>query len=323
MKERKYQPQKLVKLKNFIAIVAAVLLIMMVVMIIKLLSFQEKEYKNITTADFAQLQSGELVKGIIDRNDVVVSYPDVTADNKEVICLGVLSADRKLIVFSAVNDNGGVTFSEMKRMISGEVSSVSFKGTVGFHTDSFRSTLGTIMFTENTYRNAGISEQDVMDLMIKTTDLDSDYYVQKMIGLLIGVALMLLLIWYLLRKSVNNIIYGLMVQKGLIQPELKVRKEDLVIDNTVDYYEGSDQNDSFYVNTDYNVHHSLNDPVHNDKPVTSETAPDSPASYEENIVHSTDSTDFYQGGINEEGNFFVNTDTESDSRFGSNERKRY
>ena len=116
---------------------------------------------------------------------------------------------------------------------------------------------------------------------------------------------------------------------GKCEPELKIRKEDLVLEN-VDTYRGSDNDsDSFYVNTDYNIHRddgaSSSEEYHftkSEEQAAEEPLPDEavpPAA----PMRPNDDVSFYSGGLNEEGNFYVEGSEGDDSENPENKRWRY
>ena len=300
-----------------------------IVAAVKMLNQMTMEYKSISAADYDNLKDDIMVKGTIDRSDVILSFPDTTANQEPVLVLVVLSEKKHIMAFSAVSKSSSDIYHEAQKMVNGEISSITYQGKVRRMNDFTMQSIETNMSLNNTYYPYKLSSQSFIGQIINVGEIDKNYTWSAFIASVAGAVVMLAVILFVMKKSINNMIYGILVQRGKIEPELKIRKEDLVLEN-VDTYRGSDNDsDSFYVNTDYNIHRddgaSSSEEYHftkSEEQAAEEPLPDEavpPAA----PMRPNDDVSFYSGGLNEEGNFYVEGSEGDDSENPENKRWRY
>ena len=330
-KEMHYQPQKFQTLKTILALIAAVLMVVEIVAGIQMLVYMSPNYKSIGPADYETLQSGDLVKGILSPEDIIMYYEDDQSSQNTVLIGVLLSEHRKMMVITAVNDGRSNSYSEIKKLLSGEIRSYAYKGRVEVLYNVTLQILETNLLLKNMYKTQGLSNSDFIGLLINTGDIDTAYGTKVVIASFMGAAFMAVLIFFLMRKTIHNIHYGILVQKGILEPDLKVRKEDLVLENT-DLYQGQSADaDSFYVNTDYDLQqNAANDASAQSYSFSKPSAPaiesgdeDGSADSEPAPMRYHEETAFYQSGLNEEGNFYVDKGEPSSDDDSTEHYKKY
>lgn len=354
----RYKPQKLVKVKVFFSIVILVLLIWQISSLIMIVQAMSVDYRKITLADMDNLKEGELVQGIISGSDAIMKYQDQTGSGTIVECLAVMTENRKVIAVSANPITAPESASQMAHFSAGGDNSLMFRGRVGKLIFTYRDSLMLNMTLHNTYYEHQLNGSDVTWMAITLVDNDSERWMALFIATVLGMIVLLAALWFLLRKSINNIIYGLLVQKGILPPEIKITKEDIDMENMDPYRSQDNDMDSFYVNTDFENGAVENgykfspdrtemEFIKNDTAdMNYKTRDDSKDKNDKNdnsnnairnflasnsfiassgifglVGHELDKAnqkpekiEFYQGGVNEDGNFFVDQgrDTKED-----------
>ncbi len=342
IKNMHYQPQKLLKLKVFFSIILMVLLIVQLVSLVNIVQAISVDYRKITKADYDNLKSGELVQGVLDAEDVILTYQDQLASGSIVDCYAVLTEQKKVIVFSANSETAKETSKAFTGISNKTAQSVEFRGKVGTLIFTYRDSMMINLFMHNKYTEYKFDSKDVTWTNIALLDNDTHRWTVLLIATLMGTVALLAGLWFLLRKSINNIIYGLLVQKGVLEPELKVKKEDIELTNLDPYSIPENEGGNFYVNTELDT-----DSIKGDYKFTADYEKTPEQIDEErraekqekeseeirNILTSNrfiassglyglvghnlakkdlkeEPVEFYQGGVNEEGFFYVDQNTE-------------
>lgn len=291
----KFKPVRFVKLRFIASGIALLLFIVMFTQIMGLLYSDKNVIKEITKADYESLQTDQLVWGKV--SDVIASYED-----DETMNYIVLTDNKKLMIFRAPFHSH--INSEMKELYDGRISSVTFKGKVSGIKERSLSLLSLNVLTMSFISKYGItgnSHEYTTGHMIDITEYDNNKQIEILIAYGVCSVFMLVLIFLLLRKIINNAIYTIGVEKGKIQPELKVRKEDIKLDNHTDYYH-EDDSEYFYVGTEYQQKDVKNMAIGSDK-----TQPEAePLPVKQNS--QPDDGLYYSSNVNEEGNFYVSTE---------------
>lgn len=348
----KYKPQKMVKLKAFFSIVIAVFLLVQIGSLSSIVQAITVDYRKITLADMDNLKDGELVQGIISGSDAILKYQDQTGSGTIVYCLGVMTENRKVIAVAANPNIAPEAASQMAKFSVGGDNSLMFRGKVGKLTFTYRDSLMLNMTLHNTYYQYQLNSNDVTWMAISLVDNDSARWTALLIASILGMIALLAILWFLLRKSINNIIYGLLVQKGVLEPEIKITKDDINLENMDPYQSNDNDMDSFYVNTDFETGSVENgykfspdqselDSIKMDTANMNYKNQDSPKDNNDNPVRNflasnsfiassgvfglvghdmekanqkPEEIEFYQSGVNEDGNFFVDrgSDTKED-----------
>lgn len=284
----KFRPVRGVKLRLILSGIALLLIIIMVVAMNSVLYSDKNKPRAITRADYESLETGQIVTGTIDH--VEESYLDETTNNYI-----VLTDNKKLLVFRAPM-NSYIDFA-MRELMMGKRSSVEYKGKVTGLSEQSRSLLSMNALTLNVITSNNIqgnAYEYTTGHMVDITEKDSDGQFKILIGYSICCIFLLVVIFFLTRKIINNAIYTIGVEKGKIQPEIKIKKEDLVIENNTEYYSNEDNGEFFYVNTSHDIHAAGKSP----------DAPSSPAPK----ADKPDASLYYQSNVNDQGNFYVGSE---------------
>lgn len=356
IKNMHYIPQKMLKLKIFFSIILLVLLIVQISSICSIVGAMTVEYRHITVEDMDDLKSGELVQGTVDASDIIMNYQDATISGNIVECISVLTSDRNVIVIAANPTVAPDMASEVHNIQPKSDSSIRFRGKVGRLSDTYRTSLMMNMLMDNKYKEYNIDERNISWTAITLVDNDTGKWTALLIASILGLLAILAGIWLLLRKSLNNIIYGLLVQKGVLEPEIKVRKEDIDLHQLDPFASNGDIEDKFYSNDDYETgeingsYKFADDQDETDtsyqQPVQSSTKPVGEKNEIRDFLASSsflastgifglvghelekenrteEKVEFYQGGVNEDGNFYVDREENNNEDINGDQRRRY
>ncbi len=365
----RYKPQKMLKLKVFFSIILAILLIVQICSLVSISQAMSVDYRNITVADMDSLKDGELVQGTVSGSDVILKYQDATIAGSMVECFAVRTGSGKIIVLSGNAENAPKSAKSMAGFNAGGDDSMAFRGKVGSLTFTYRDSLLMNMTLNNTYVKHSVDAKDVTWTAISLLDNDSSRWTALLVASIISVLALLAGLWFLLGKSINNIIYGLLVQKGVIEPELKVTKNDIVLENMDNYRSPENDIDSFYVNDDFDsgdvgegykfsadreeieeLKGLKNDMsgMNYKRPADSDTSSADEKNENEirNILASNkflastgifglvghelekkeykpEDIEFYQGGVNEDGYFYVDSKKDENDDFAGDNMRKY
>lgn len=339
----KYRKQRFVKLKVIMVLILALILAAQIWFVVTLIQYSTKDYRSVTPDDFISLTEGEEVKGIISRSQVIAYFEntyngskregDVTlSEIPSVRTRNIVVSDKVgniFLMYAKLGELSG-NYDDLGKLMDGSIGSLSYKGKVtGFFGISREDVLSEINNADKTrkYKLEKIIE-NAIELNEANETQDVSYLITSIIGALMIFALIVFLLW----KSVNNFIYGCLVNSGKIEPELKIRREDLIIQNDVNYAGSDNDSDSFYVNTEEKDQTSENTETNSD-PVSSEyhftkrmrENENNNISYERKEPTFSDGSpiDFYSGGVNEDGNFYVDKSNAPSVDSDGEELKKY
>ncbi len=309
----KYQPQKLFKLKVFFAVLALILFLVQIIGVVSYLRDSTHEFKTITKSDLDRLSEFEYVQGIINRDDIILHYEDQGADSL-VLCVGVLSEGNKMVLLTSVNESAPESSKKLSGLIYGDEAAFSFRGKVGNLKSEGLTSMRVNMTLQNDFHDHKLTDDDISKLTIRLTDPDDSYTIKLIVAASAGAIMMLVVFFLLMKKSINNLIYGILVQKGVIKPEIKVKKEDIIFDSEGTYSDEGLEGGTFYVNSDIpedrvsggdkEYHFDRTGAGTADFPAGSDAALP-----EERKMRASD-MDYYQSGTNEDGNFYVDKSTD-------------
>ena len=149
-------------------------------------------------------------------------------------------------------------------------------------------------------------------------------------SIVIAVLLLIAIVWLSI-KPINNFIYNVLVYKGKITPEWKIKKEDIKIELEGEYKNGANDEGYFYVgkddyeNKDENI--SGNADVNAKNTSANDTKPDTASDAGDEYIstgpmRAYDEDFFYTKGADEDGNFFVNSE-EDHSEYHGHDKYHY
>ncbi len=332
----KYKQQKFVRLKVGLSIVFILLIISEIILTSNMIYRLSHEYRPVKVEELADVQINDMIKGSFSKSDVVLYFKADLETGGRIYCSLVRSKDNKLLLLEALDCYAPQSVSRMDQIMDHPELSMDYQGTVGGMTQQISIPLNLSLVMHNTFREYGLKEDDLMQLYVRLSDPeDIDYLLYIIAGIGIGLSLtagVIALLW----KSANNIIYGIMVQKGYIAPELKVTKEDLLIEDFGEY--GGmrpEDNNSFYVETEFNIRGEGETELTLQRKQVDKVELDA----EGNLVRpvrkersENDNIEFYQSGVSEEGNFYISEETDpyesidgvdDDEEDNDNRRLRY
>ena len=270
----------------------------------------------ITEADYDNLTSGAEVKGAVRK--VVFSYPDEVAN-----CYAAITPNRRILLFRTVA--GTEIDSQMQELLHKQRESVSYRGRVRNMSENGKTLLDIHVVMNNAKKAYNLQEGVGNHLTNQSIDItnEADEFPMKAVVLtFVGAALMLALAAWLSLKPLNNLIYNIQVQRGKIEPELKITKDDIKIEN-MDDYSSIEGTEYFYVNNEAeDIAGTKPEAEAPDLQSISDDAPIDPATVKpDDIKTKPDESDgyYYSSGVNESGSFYVNSDGDD----GYNSRPHY
>ncbi len=206
----------------------------------------------------------------------------------------ILITESKKIMLIRTNSGSSID-KEIHNLMRGDCQSVSFRGYVRTISDADRSTLNLQLITTNFLKKNGIkggTQEAMLNYLVDITNED-DKIPQKYITATFVIAgLLFLMIPLLLRKTIKNAYISWAIKKGKIDEKQLLDKNKYVFDNEGMYKSEKNQGNSFYVNTKHNLR---------DEGALDEVK-------EELLTHMVAEEDlFYEGGLNDEGNFYVDS----------------
>ena len=328
----KYKKQKFVRVKVIVAIICALLIIAQIIVTNDMINRMNSEYKKITVDQLADVKPNDSVKFTLSRSDTILFYLAKLETGPLMNSVLVRTSDDKLIVVEALDASAPQAFSRLEEMMDTPTLSFEFQGSAAGFVDQINIPLQLNLVAHNTYKEYGLTDEGLTHMYIRLSDPNIiDYYLYAFAGVGVGISLFIAMV-ALLWKSVNNFIYGIMVQKGYIQPELKVTKDDLMFENEGIYDgKGAYDTDSFYVETEYNVRGEGETELTLQRKQVDRVELD----FEGNLIRPVrkersedQNIEFYQSGVSEDGNFFINENTvplssDTDDDDDENKRLRY
>ncbi len=318
-----FRKQRFVKLKVFLCIICILMAIFELRFAADLMKIESSNYRSVNAENYDTIKADEYVQGNISQEEAVMTF-----EKEHAQYIVVLTSGNKLLLIGATDLGSSFSYNRMSQFIHQGESIYSFKGIVKKVNEPVLVDLQLNMTMKQSEKLKG---KDVLNLMISAVDSDEDsaehssvtYVIASIVGAILFLALAVLLVW----KSFNNLIYGYLVANGKIEPELKVKKEDILFEKDGNYIGSDNDSDSFYVNTDFNVwtaasgdYHFLRDEQKGAAPSDGQTPPENS---DGDIPPDDPGQFFYQSGINEEGNFYVEENNQSRTDSDGNDLLHY
>lgn len=319
MKQSNFNGGKWEKVKIIIAFICLAMMVWQIVAGMKMIAANNAHPSYVT--DFDSIEAGKSIFGEIthvdgsidlsrytgvsefDANDSNMAI-DAQTDNIEtdVKYYLYITNTEKLLVFR-VKDNTPIG-DEMYKLSKKEIESVRFRGYVRKMKDVSRSIVATYLNTNNFLRNHNIhtgTQETIMGLEVDITAADDKIPDKQIIFTFVGAVLMFLLFIVAIKKMVKDAYVSLYYRR---HPELeihKLKRSDYLFEDD-GIYTGSENTDGeFFVNTEHNMRDEGK----------SEEQP------EELMTHMvSDGELFYEGGLNEEGNFYIDSEKKTITPYG-------
>lgn len=336
----KFRKQRFVKLKFAVSIILAIFLGFQIWFLVVLIKYNTTDFRSVSIDDFITLSDGEKVKFTVAKSQVIISFEnsykpgrvkDVTLSEDPIVeTRNIVVADKDDNVFMLYvkkSDNSG-NYDDLGRLMDGDVDSLSFKGKVTGLQGVTREELQSKLKEEKT--GYGYVPDKISGTAIEFNNLSESQDRFHLVSSIISVVILLALIVLLLRKSINNFIYGYLVDRGKIKPELKIKKEDLIIQNDASYAGSDNDSDSFYSVAEGDDSAAA-DPENDDpektyhftKRMRENELDDTHYERTEPTFSDGSPLEMYTGGVNEDGNFYINEENTQSVDSDGNEIKKY
>lgn len=267
----------------------------------------------ITEADYDSLTNGTEVKGSV--REVVFSYRDDVAN-----CYAAVTPERRILLFRT--QAGTEIDTQMQALLNKQCESVPFRGRVRAISEGGKRLLDINVVTNNAKKKYNLQKgvgNHATNQSVDITDETDEFPIKAVVVTFVGAALMLALASWLSIKPLNNLIYNIQVQRGKIEPELNITKNDIRVEN-MDDYRSVEGTEFFYVNNESEDIASMNQtdnteysavPGGEAEAVTQKTEGENAP-----MEHTPDEGGdyYYSSGVNESGSFYVNDNDDYHSR---------
>ena len=313
----KHYKLRFFKFRIFVIIITVVLLIVQLRAIPEMIMANEPP-KFVNLSYFDTINPDEEISGKVTS---IAGYfdADYTDIDQGINNYVVLTPTGKVILFRAIR--GTKTDNEMKKLVKGEVESVSYRGRAAVIHPTRKPVLQIYILSNSSsgeFARLKVTESDIRNIEIDMIEPESKIPEKYIIFTIVGAVLLLIFLVWILIKPINNFIYNVLVYKGKIKPELKITKDDLIVDCEGEYKDGASDG-YFYVGTDYEndggKDKTSDDAGTDETSEISETKDD-----EEDIqtgpMRAYDENFFYTQGADEDGNFFVNSEDDHSDYYG-------
>lgn len=299
------------KVRMVFVAIAAVLIIMQLVAISRMMASNQPP-REITSDDYDSLTVNSEVSGklreIIGEYEIPGSF---TGDEISIHNYLAKTSQGKIIIFRTVLNSE--CDRQVKELSEGKREYVYYRGKVKTIPENYRQVLSLYIISSNLAYSQNLSDHVIsgteIDITLYKDNIDAKYIIFTIVG---AVFMFVVLVWLLL-KPLNNLVYNIMVQKGKIQPELNVKKEDLIIDNSA--YVESNRDGYFYVGNENSDGSEKDDVTVND------SGKDMPQPSPMRVP--PDDEFFYSGGANDSGSFYVNGSDDGSVSKRNNDRLNY
>lgn len=194
--------------------------------------------------------------------------------------------------------------SQLSQLSSKQIDSVQFRGYVREMKTNSVSILNTYLLYTNFIKNhnlEGGTQDTMMRLEVDITAPDSKISDKAIIATFVGAVLMFLLALLFLKKIIKNAYISIYLSKHPEEGKRLLSRNGVIFEDE-GLYQGSEKtNGEFFVNTEHNVR---GEGSFDEQP-------------EELMTHMVADGDFfYEGGLNEEGNFYIDSETKTVTRYG-------
>lgn len=216
----------------------------------------------------------------------------------------VVTPKNKILLFRTVL--GSECDRQVNEVYEGKKEAIRYRGKVREIPVNYRGSFLLRIISENLIptgdRDGDVLTGTEIDITLYGDDIDEKYIIFTAAG---AVIMLLIAVWLSL-KPLNNLIYNIMVQKGKIEPELKLTKESISLGGAEPYQSEYEMGADSYDNNQMSG---------------AETAEESTA--QASRTAAPDSGFFYTEGADENGSFYVNADEGDKTKRHPNDRLNY
>lgn len=194
----------------------------------------------IEPSQYSSLSVGQMVSG--ELTEVMLSYPSEDAYGTQIRYYMVRTPDDKLLGFVSLADSK-IDY-QLNQLENHEISSVQYRGKVHELKDTDKSAMGIFMMTDPRYTKSdlvGKAADTVLPYNVNITAIDTKVGTNYIVATFVGGVLMLLIVWACMHKLVKRLVYNIKVQRGIIEPTMVVKKENLNVDEEITFYSDADR----------------------------------------------------------------------------------
>ena len=326
----KHYKLRFFKFRLFVLFILLVLLVVQLRAIPQLILSNEPP-KQINDAYLDKIEPGEEVGGTLTHieGNFDSDYTDIDQQINNYV---VLTPANKLVLFRTMA--GTQLDADMKRLMKGEIEYVRYRGKSAVIHPSRKLVFDVYVISNlsNGYLSSlKLDTNSIRYIEIDVIDDKSKIPEKYIIASIVIAVLLLIAIVWLSIKPINNFIYNVLVYKGKITPEWKIKKEDIKIELEGEYKNGANDEGYFYVgkddyeNKDENI--SGNADVNAKNTSANDTKPDTASDAGDEYIstgpmRAYDEDFFYTKGADEDGNFFVNSE-EDHSEYHGHDKYHY
>ncbi len=289
--------------KIIIAILCVILIIDQVSSGIRMINSNNNLPNPVSSEGFDYLTAGTEIRGELNHIEGTL-YGDAESEQGTIQYYIMVTEAKKILLFRT--NSGSTTDKELQSLIKKNIQTVGFRGYVREITDADKTALNLELITSNFLRSHGIkggTQNAMLGVLVDITDPDDKIPEKYIVLTFVLAGILVLLIPLLLRKTVKNAYISLAIHSGKINDKRLLEKKDYIFDDGGIYNTEKEQNDSFYVNTEHNLRN--------------EGAADE--CNEELMTHMVSQEDlFYEGGLNDEGNFYVDSTKKNQTPYCEN-----
>lgn len=246
-----------------------------------------------TQSQFETLESNQQIRGQV--TDVAAEFTGDEATNETDLRYYIVLTEHDKIMILRTKSSDAIN-TEILKLREGEIDSFEFRGYVRPLTERNTAALNIYLVSTAFLKKRGISggtHDAMLGQLIDITAADSTISEKAINATFIGAVLAFLMSLLLLRKTFKNVVISIMLRKHPEREKQLLNRDDYIFENEGLYTGNDEQGSDFFVNTEYNVRNEGD----------TKEAPD------ELMTHMVAEGDlFYEGGLNEEGNFYVDSE---------------
>ncbi len=287
-------------------IMAAVCILLIIDQIsagIKMIQSNENLPQLVSESDFDSLTVGTEIRGELTHID---GEMDGTAESDagDILYYIVITDAKKIIPVRTVS--GSKTDKQIRNLQSGGCDSVEFRGYVRALSDADKTSLNLMLISTNFLHKNGIeggTQKAMLRQLIDITEGTATIPQKYITFTFVTAGLLALLIPLLLRKTIRNARTSWKIRTGKISEKRLLQRDDYIFEDEGLYRPDGDQGESFFVNTEHNIR--------NEGAIGKVS--------EDLLTHMVSQGDmFYEGGLNEEGNFYVDSSQKNQTLYSDN-----
>lgn len=319
MKELHYKPARFLPFRIVLSLICAALMILVIAIAI---NGETIDYAPADVNTIEAFAEGRKVEGTF--YSIVGKYDgglDVTGERR-LNCYVIITGNSNLMLIEA--EKGTYTDTELNELYEGGRMSVTLNGYLSKMPDTEWNKLRDYVKTNN-IREKNYVVGIPISTKVTVITMDASARFKVVMGTIALCAMLATIIYFMMRKPIKNLYFIHEVKRGRAKLDRGISQNDIILESEGTYKTDKDQKDYFYVNTENDVRERNSEQKGgaveisdiDGKPVRSERP-----------MKFTDEIDFYDSGVNSDGNFYVSaednkTDTYEDDEEGNGKKLLY